>query len=191
MNIICSNMCNDQSCEKLYEIDLIEAQNIKEAGCPYCGGNLHKANYLRKPRGNDLKCTDKYEERLSFCCGKCRRRTTPKSCRFLGRKVYCSWSIVCSEIVKNSLMASDILISSVIGASVRTISRWRSWWQNKVGQSAIWYHLRVHITPTVDTTRLVSELAQRFNITWQQPNNSITKLLNFLSPLSIRSNYPA
>ncbi len=58
-------------------------------GCS-CGGRLHSANYPRAPRGGPDHLPEEYRSRFSFCCDRdgCRKRMTPPSVRFLGRKVY-------------------------------------------------------------------------------------------------------
>ena len=35
----------------LLRVDFREAGRVRKAGCRHCGGVLHSANYLRKPRG--------------------------------------------------------------------------------------------------------------------------------------------
>ena len=73
----------------LFEIDQDLAETTRKNGCP-CGGRLHRANYPRKPRGGPDTLPETYQLRLSFCCDRdgCRKRVTPPSVRFLGRKVY-------------------------------------------------------------------------------------------------------
>ena len=73
----------------LFEIDQDVAVQVQAGGCS-CGGVLHSARYPRKPRGSCISLGESYETRLSFCCAVegCRRRSTPPSVRFLGRKVY-------------------------------------------------------------------------------------------------------
>ncbi len=65
------------------------AEEARKQGCP-CGGRLHSANYQRKPRGTPYQLPEPQRLRLSFCCDcdGCRKRATPPSVRFLGRKVY-------------------------------------------------------------------------------------------------------
>ena len=73
----------------LFGIDQELAEEVRAEKCPSCGCHLHCANYPRKPRGpRDLP--EEYRYRLSFCCARdgCRKRVTPPSVRFLGRKVY-------------------------------------------------------------------------------------------------------
>ena len=69
-------------------VDKDLAATTKKQGCS-CGGRLHCANYPRKPRGGCENLPQSYDYRLSFCCDRdgCRKRTTPPSVRFLGRKV--------------------------------------------------------------------------------------------------------
>jgi hypothetical protein len=65
------------------------AEEARTAGCA-CGGALHRACYERKPRGGPAGLGPAHAVRFSYCCEKegCRRRTTPGSLRFLGRKVF-------------------------------------------------------------------------------------------------------
>ncbi len=75
--------------DMLQRIDEDLAGQARAAGCR-CGGRLDSARYRRKPRGGPAGLSASYEQRLSFCCAAegCRKRTTPPSVRFLGRKVY-------------------------------------------------------------------------------------------------------
>jgi hypothetical protein len=87
---VCHALLRDTSFfERLYALDLDLADQARIQGCS-CGGRLHQANYLRKPRGGPAGLLPDRERRLSFCCNRdgCRCRTTPPSLRFLGRRVY-------------------------------------------------------------------------------------------------------
>jgi hypothetical protein len=61
---------------------------VQAGGCT-CGGVRHSARYPRKPRALQGMLDERYQNRLSFCCARegCRRRSTPPSVRFLGRKL--------------------------------------------------------------------------------------------------------
>ena len=76
--------------EQLLVFDRDLAASARAARCWLCGGALHSASYDRKPRGCPGGLGQEYAERFSFCCAVdgCRKRTTPPSLRFLGRKVY-------------------------------------------------------------------------------------------------------
>ena len=73
----------------LLSIDKDLADSTRQQGCS-CGGRLHCANYPRAPRGGPDHLPEEYRCRFSFCCDRdgCRKRMTPPSVRFLGRKVY-------------------------------------------------------------------------------------------------------
>ena len=73
----------------LFSVDEDLAEESRRAGCS-CGGRLHRAKYPRKPRGGCADLPESCGCRLSFCCERdgCRKRVTPPSVRFLGRKVY-------------------------------------------------------------------------------------------------------
>ena len=68
-------------------IDQELAGELKAGGC-VCGGVLHRADYPRKPRGCLAEVRSQFESRWSFCCNRCRKRSTSMSVRFLGRRVY-------------------------------------------------------------------------------------------------------
>ncbi|WP_245731956.1 hypothetical protein [Thiocapsa roseopersicina] len=78
----------------LLHIDEDLAEAAREAGCPACGGTLHQADYPRKPRGCPEPWREAFATRRSFCCAQCRRRLTPRSVRFLGRRVYLGLIVV-------------------------------------------------------------------------------------------------
>ena len=73
----------------LLAVDQDLAEETRKKACP-CGGRLHSANYLRKPRDTPVQLPEQQCLRLSFCCDRdgCRKRVTPPSVRFLGRTVY-------------------------------------------------------------------------------------------------------
>ena len=79
----------------LYILDRDLADQTRTPGCA-CGGRLHQAHYLRKPRGGPADLSPDWERRFSFCCDRdgCRRRSTPPSLRFLGRRVYFGVAVV-------------------------------------------------------------------------------------------------
>lgn len=82
---------------QLFELDQMSAAEVRAGGCDSCAGVLHSARYPRKPRGIREALDASYDTRLSFCCAEdgCRRRHTPPSVRFLGRKVYLGTLVSC------------------------------------------------------------------------------------------------
>ena len=98
-----------------------------------CGGALHSASYDRKPRGCPAGLGQEYAQRFSFCCAVdgCRKRTTPPSLRFLGRKVYLATVVtLISAMLLGTTPARLARLSIVPGIDRRTLARWRAWWRS-------------------------------------------------------------
>ena len=89
---MCQSHLADQQLHRLLEkVDWDLAGEACRRGCAYCGGKLHRADYERKARGGP-----QWDRRYSFCCAEqdCRRRKTPESVRFLGRRIYAGLVVV-------------------------------------------------------------------------------------------------
>jgi hypothetical protein len=77
--------------------------------------------------------------RQSFCCDKCRRRTTPESVRFLGRRVYPGFIMVLLGGMQSGV--TDTLINELQlhqGVARRTLQRWRHWWREIFVTTPFW-----------------------------------------------------
>ncbi len=79
------------------------AAETRAQRCPLCGGPPHCADYPRKPRGGPPSLGPGYGLRLSFCCADCRKRRTPPSARFLGRRVYLGVVVVLVTALQSGL----------------------------------------------------------------------------------------
>ena len=126
--------------EFLFRVDEEIAAEVQAGGCR-CGGVLHSARYPRKPRGSRIALDESYTTRLSFCCAKegCRRRTTPPSVRFLGRKVYLGVAVVLVTALEHGLSPKrrKHLIDQ-LDLWPQTIARWRCWWREVFAVSRCW-----------------------------------------------------
>jgi len=163
------------------------AAEVQARGCP-CGGHLHKAAYPRKPRGGPADLGPAYDRRHSFCCDRegCRRRATPASLRFLGRRVYLGAVLVMVSIMAHGLTGQRLTrLRDTLGGSlsVRTIGRWRTWWRDAFPRSPFWRQARGRFAPPVDRRRLPAALLARF----QAPTLGVRLrlLLAFLAPLTV------
>ena len=110
----------------LFEADKKLAHEACQQGCP-CGGRLHSANYPRKPRGGGENLPESYTCRLSFCCDRdgCRKRTTPPSVRFLGRKVYLAAVVVLVAAMRHGPSPRRVReLTEMFGADRCTIAGW-------------------------------------------------------------------
>jgi hypothetical protein len=172
----------------LFRIDEDLAAEVRGAGCAACGGVLHSARYRRKPRGIAWSVSgDEYERRLSFCCDRdgCRRRTTPPSVRFLGRRVFLGAVVVLSTALTAGLNGRRVAaLHERFGVSVRTLRRWRAWWQNEFVSSALWLLLRARLATPIAVTRLPAALLER--LAGGDLGARLIQLLRLISPLSTR-----
>src|SRR5690606_40488518 len=85
----------------LEALDEAVAERVRVGRCRHCGGRLDRADYPRKPRGGSLAPgAEAWSKRLSLCCAQegCRRRATPPSVRFLGRRVYAEVVVVLASV---------------------------------------------------------------------------------------------
>ena len=110
----------------LFSVDEDLAEESRRAGCS-CGGRLHRAKYPRKPRGGCADLPESCGCRLSFCCERdgCRKRVTPPSVRFLGRKVYLGAVVVLVAAMRHGPSPRRVReLSQLFGADRHTIARW-------------------------------------------------------------------
>ena len=115
----------------LLAVDQDLAEETRKKACP-CGGRLHSANYLRKPRGTPVQLPEPQCLRLSFCCDRdgCRKRVTPPSVRFLGPKVYLGAIVILISAMRQGPTPRRVReLSTRFGADRRTIARWQVFWR--------------------------------------------------------------
>jgi len=150
----------------LSQIDLDIATEIQYGGCPHCGGSLHVSCYPRKPRGIRSVLDESYEYRLSFCCAEdgCRRRSTPPSVRFLGRKVYLGVMVVLITAMEHGLTSKrrKQLIEN-LDLWPQTISHWRKWWRESFPVSRCWQAQKGNFMPPIELEGLPGSLLGRLN----------------------------
>jgi hypothetical protein len=172
--------------EVLHRLDVDLAQTTRAAGCLCCDGVLHSAHYTRKPRGGPLGLGPAVDRRFSFCCARdgCRRRATPPSVRFLGRRVYFGAVVLLVSALRDGLSARRVrALRAQLGVDVRTLRRWRRWWQETFVNSAFWRAARARFAPPVDEALLPSALLERFDAA--EPAGSLVQALRFLTPISV------
>jgi hypothetical protein len=121
----------------LFRCDQDLARDAREKGCLFCGGPLHQANFPRKPRGGAIEIGSPEALRLSFCCGRedCRKRVTPPSLRFLGRRVYLAAAVALLAAMDG---ASGAALARFADVSQRTLRRWRRWWREIFPHTRLW-----------------------------------------------------
>ena len=166
----------------LLQIDTDLATQMHATPCA-CGGVLHRANYPRKPKACPEEVLADFRSRWSFCCNLCRKRSTPMSVRFLGRRVYVALAVVVLAVKRNKINAATTQAGEALGVPERTIARWRQWWLQLFCATALWQAQCGRFMPSVEITELPQSLMARFTGT---AHEAMGHLLKFLGPLSVR-----
>lgn len=156
------------------------AEEAAAEGCDHCGEEtLHCGDYERKPRGGP-----QWDKRRSFCCAKegCRKRKTPPSVRFLGRKVYVGVVVVLVSAMLHGLKPKRVeQLRDELGVSERTLGRWRAWWLEHFADSRFWKGARAFFMPRLDEAVLPLSLVDAFQA---KRRAGMTRLLEFISPVT-------
>jgi hypothetical protein len=170
----------------LLAIDKDLAETSRKNACP-CGGHLHYANYLRKPRGTPAQLPESQRLRLSFCCDRdgCRKRVTPPSVRFLGPKVYLGVIVILISAMRQGPTPRRVReLSTRFGADRRTIARWQVFWREHFPQTPFWKIARARLVPVVEIISLPCSLVDAFLL--RHPLcRGWTLLLRFLAPITV------
>jgi hypothetical protein len=175
------SLLQDRKLPRLLEkVDQDLAEEGRKGGCRHCGGKVHRADYERKPRGGPVG----WDKRDSFCCAEdgCRRRLTPPSVRFLGRRVYVAVVVVLMAAMQHGLKAERVKkLHTALGIDVRTLQRWREWRLSTFVNSAFWKQAKACFIPPLEVRRMPLALMEAFG----RPTRArFLELLKFLSPLT-------
>lgn len=172
--------------ERLTAIDAAIVKRASEEPCRDCGGPLYRGDYPRKPRGGLLAiAAEGFHRRFSLCCGRagCRRRATPPSVRFLGRRLYVGAVVVLASAV--ALAAATVSAGvRTTGVPARTTRRWLRWWRGPFTTSRPFVDLSARLIPAPDRRRLPTSLLQRLGGDGPAP---IARLLVWLAPITTTS----
>ncbi len=165
--------------ELLLGFDWQIAETAHADRCGKCGAALHWGSWERKPRGGPVDLRPRHRLRFSLCCAKdgCRKRETPGSLRFLGRKVYFGAMVVLISAMQSGLTPERMnRLKELVGVSRRTVLRWRDWWRTVFAISPFWRAQR-GLAPSATTADLPASLLKSFaGVTLQQ----LLSLLRFL-----------
>lgn len=164
----------------LFAADQDLAEQARSAGCLFCGGVLHSANYWRRPRGGPQA----RGLRFSFCCAEegCRKRRTPESVRFLARRVYLGAVVVLLSALRQGLTPRRVeQLREQVGVSERTLARWRRWWLEEFAESSFWKCVRGWFAEPVERRRLPASLLERFK---GDERSRLEAGLRFLRPIT-------
>jgi hypothetical protein len=174
---------------QLQRLDEQVAAESRSAGCPHCQGVLHGARYPRKVFGvSRALLGEGYESRLSFCCARegCRRRTTPESVRFLGRRVFPGALVVLVCALTQGLSRRRrARLGARLGVSERTLERWRRWWRSTLPATPWWRAARARFVAPPEALALPASLLARCGIAGRAA--TLIAALLFVAPCSLSS----
>ena len=169
----------------LEEIDRDLVEKAQAGRCVPCGGRLDRSDYKRQPRGG--ASWPEEPKRFSLCCdvGGCRRRLTPPSVRFLGRKVYAGFIVVLMAAMHHGLSPARVnRLREMLRVDRRTLVRWRKWWWETFVRSDFWKEARGRFMPPLDPSTLPWSLCEIFGA---QRRDRLLELLRFLAPMTTLS----
>lgn len=104
------------------------------------------------------------------------------SVRFLGRRVYLALAVVLNSI-RSGPTSAQARFCEMLDVPIRTLARWRAWWIQTFPVTPLWQAECARFMPPVSITQLPASLIARFTGSAEE---SMTRLLAFLSPLSVR-----
>ena len=160
---------------------------VKSGGCAHCGGPLYRSDYWRKPRGGLLvPGVEGLWLRFSLCCGAegCRKRTTPPSLRFLGRRVYLEVAVLLAGVIALTVRRAQELRRQT-GIPERTIRRWALWWQTTFTDTEPFLEANARAVGGLVVAQLPESLLSRFE--GAGPLAILKRAMRWLSPLTTTS----
>lgn len=181
---------NEEFFARLERQDAAITAQVAARGCVHCGGPLHRGDYDRKPRGGLFaEAGEKFCRRYSLCCGRrgCRRRTTPVSLRFLGRKVYLELVVVLASLC-GDMQARTCAQRAETGVPTRTVRRWLGWWRGEVATGLWWLQIQgLFVPPVPEGSRLPGSLIERLRDVAGSIQATLAAVTQWLTPLTSRS----
>ena len=172
--------------EGLTAIDAAIVERAAAEKCRDCGGPLHRGDYPRKPRGGAVaEAAEAFSRRFSLCCGRdgCRRRSTPPSVRFLGRRVYVGAVVIVASVVALAAVSARAARRAT-GIAPRTTRRWLRWWRGPFTMSAPFVELTARLLPSFSRSALPTSVLERLG---GEPAARIARLLVWLAPITTAS----
>jgi hypothetical protein len=124
--------------------------------------------------------------RFSFCCGVegCRRRVTPPSLRFLGRKVFWGAVVLLVPVLRQGPTPKRVgRLCATFGVSVRTLRRWMRWWREALAASRFFLAARGRFARPIAVEALPGALLELF-VEAGEPLERILAVLRFLAPIT-------
>jgi hypothetical protein len=167
----------------LEQVDCDVVDAAQGEPCALCGARLHRSDYARKPKWVGPQSCREWSVRYSLCCSgeECRKRRTPASVRFLGRRVYVGVVVVLVAAMCEGLSAGRVRkLRECLGVPRQTLDRWRVWWREEFVMTSCWKELCGDLAGGVDHRRLPKSLLAAFGCGVA----GLVKLMRALGPLT-------
>lgn len=138
---------------------------------------------IRASRVADRRRWDRVNHRrFSFCCDACRKRLTPVSVRFLGRKVYLGVVVLLATVLRHGPTPMRVArLRDHLGVSRDTLARWHHWWRDAFVRTAFWKAARARFALAIAEGDLPGCLLERFT---GDGRTRVEAVLRFLGPLT-------
>ena len=174
-------LSDDKFSAILFEVDEGLSDSERQRGCSRCSGPLHRADYPRKARGLAEAVLGRFERRFSFCCARCRKRHTPPSVRFLGRRVYVGVAMLVGALIALAVTLAEAV--RVTGARGRTVARWIGFFQRELQGTRFWCAAQGSFSPPPDARGMPATLVERF--AFADPSERLLGFLKFVTPITV------
>jgi hypothetical protein len=164
--------------------DLEITARVAAGGCPVCGGRLDRGDYGRKPRGALLAHAGEAQvTRFSLCCARegCRKRATPPSLRFLGRRVYLGAVVIMAASMARVMGARRG--QGEVGVPAMTTGRWLGWWSGTFITTEVFVAVCARLVG-VAVDALPTSILERLP---GSPTEQVHTMLALLAPLTTGS----
>ena len=104
------------------------------------------------------------------------------SVRFLGRRVYLALLVVLGSARQGGRTPGAARLSTTLAVPLRTLERWRQWWQDQFPLSTFWQAAGARFLPPI-TDRFPTRLLECFV---GDAAATMGHLLLFLTPITVR-----
>jgi hypothetical protein len=142
--------------------------------------------FERKPRGGPEVLGPEYRVRFSYCCELegCRRRVTPPSLRFLGRKVFFGVVVLLVPVLRDGPSEKRLKrLCAEFAVSLRTLRRWIRWWRETFATGRFWLASQGRFARPVASQALPSSLLLAFERVGEVASR-VLAVLRFLAPIT-------
>ena len=129
----------------LLQIDQSIATSCQQKGCMHCGNKLYRSDWERAGFGLPPGTDDKALVRHSFVCGRCKKRTTPCSLRWMYYRWFSAPVQFLLPALKGRLSQTEMAnLCSALDVNPSLVRLWQRWWKETFFRSSYWCQCAIH-----------------------------------------------